>query len=131
MAAYKSSEQLYGSLRTLFGRIQEQPGAMQTVQASRMVIRLRCNDPAADVVINGRQTPLQIVYGVSPLHPDLDVDLSAETLHTILLRQLPLRKAIGSGQMKVKGAVHRTKALESVLYHGQALYPDVLREHGI
>lgn len=131
MPVYTHTDQLYSSLRLLFGRIQRDPDATRLVADARMVIRLRCNAPVAEVVINGRLLPVKISYGATALRPDLDVALSADALHRILLAELPLRKAIGSGQMKVRGPILKTYALESVLHSGQALYPQVLRELGL
>jgi hypothetical protein len=72
--------------------------------------------------------PVQIHYGSSPKKPDLDVDLTADALHQILLGELRLRKALGSGAMKVKGPFWKSFALEEILHHGQALYPQVIRD---
>jgi hypothetical protein len=132
MPIYTTSEELYTSLKLLFDRIQEQsPAATRAVQASRLAIRLACTHPAAQVLIDGRMSPVQIRYGSSPLRPDLDVDLTADALHQILLGELRLRKALGSGVMKVKGPVWKTFALEEILHHGQTLYPQVIQELGL
>lgn len=130
MAIYTDPDQLYSSLRLLFGRIQQDPAATRSVLAARMAIRLRCTSPGAEVVINGRRQPLQISYGPAVLRPDLDVALSADALHRILLAEMPLRQAIGSGQMVVRGPILKTYPLEAVLHSGQALYPQVLRDLG-
>lgn len=132
MPVYANSAQLYGSLSLLFDQIKEKdPGALRSLQASRLLIRLRCTLPGAEVLINGRQSPVQIRYGVSGERADLDVTLPADTLHLVLLAELPLRKAIASGQMRVRGPIFKTFALEEILHHGQALYPQVLREQGL
>jgi hypothetical protein len=68
---------------------------------------------------------------MSALRPQLDVELTADSLHRILLKELSLRKALGSGAMKVRGPVWRTVALEEILHHGQDLYPQVLHETGL
>ncbi len=108
MSVYTNSERLISNLTSLFDQIKDQgPGATRAVSASRLVIRLRCHNPSAQVVINGRQNPLKITYGEIAIHPDIDVELSADALHKILLAELPLKKAISSGQMKVRGPLLR------------------------
>jgi hypothetical protein len=93
-----------------------------------MIIRLQCVNPNASIIINGRASPIQISYGSSNLRPDLDIVLASEALHQILLGELTLVKALGSGQMKVKGPVWKTNALQDIIYQGQQLYPQVLRD---
>jgi hypothetical protein len=132
MPIFSNSEQLYQTLKTLFSRVEQQyPSATQSVLASRMSICLRCSEPPAQVFINGRSKTVQISYG-SPQHrPDLDVQLTADSLHYILLGELRLRKAIGSGAMKVKGPVLKIFPLEEILHAGQSIYPQLAREQGL
>lgn len=132
MAEFSNSDHLYQVLKTLFGRMAAfAPGAAQPDGHPRLVIRLRCTQPEASVVINGRKLPPEITYGATPLRPDLDVELTADALHRILLADLPLRKALSSGQMKVRGQILKTHALEFVLHQGQAVYPQIAREMGL
>lgn len=132
MPVYQNSDQLYEGLKLLFGKIQGQgPGATRAVLSSRLAIRLQCAAPPAQVLIDGRLNPVKIFYGSSPLRPDLDVALTADALHEILMGDLSLRKALGSGVMKVRGPVWKTFALEEILHHGRALYPQVARDLGI
>lgn len=140
MATYRNSDELYSSLKLLFTRIQDQgPGATQSVTKAHMIIRLSCSGPSAEVTINGRQNPVQVTYGGgaqggatgAAVRPDLDVTLTADALHSILLAELPLRRALASGQMKVRGPIWKTPALEDILHRGQSLYPQVLRDQGL
>ena len=131
MPIYKNSEQLYLSLKTLFGRIQNQyPDAVQTVKQARLIIRFKTSFPQGEVLINGRKYPVEITYGASSLRADLDVELSADALHYILLDELSLKKALSSRQMKVRGPVLKSFVLEEIFRRGQALYPQVLEEGG-
>lgn len=132
MPVYQDTQQLYSSLRSLFERIKSQDGvATGPLTTSKLIIRLRCTQPEAEVTISGRQKPLRIDYGASPLRPDLDVSLSADTLHAILLAELPLGKAIANREMKVRGPLMKAFVLEEILHLGQALYPQVLAEQGL
>ena len=129
MPVFKNSEQLYSCLKILFTRIgEEDTGANQKVSASHLVMRLRCKDPGAEVVIDGRSNPVKITYGASNLRPDLDVEITADALHYILLGQLKLTKALGSGSLKFKGPVWKSFVMEDIFRRGQAIYPQILRE---
>ena len=132
MPVFANSTQLNSCLKALFTRVgEENPDATRQVSASHLVIRLRVISPEAEMVINGRRNPAQITYGASSLRPDLDVQLSADALHAILLAELPLGKALASGQMKVRGPVLKSFVMEDVFHSGQAIYPQILREQGV
>ncbi len=131
MPFYDSADQLYHCLRTLFGRLgQENPGAGEAVLALRLISRLRISEPAAEITTNGRRRPLLTVYGPSTLRPDLEIEVVGDTLHRILLGELPLKKAVGNGLVKVRGPAWKTLALAELFRQSQAIYPEVLRELG-
>lgn len=127
MAVFSSSSQLYNLLQQLFNKIKEDPNAVRSVASSRIVIRLQISAPAAVVTIDGRGNPVKVDYGPASSRPDLEVSLSADSLHQILLGELSLRKAVAGGQMKVKGPFWKTFALQEILRQGQALYPAIYR----
>jgi hypothetical protein len=129
MPVYRSSDELYASLKFLFDQIKALGSeATRSVTDAKMVIRFRISDPPADVLIDGRQKEVRFSYGINSVKPNLDVELSGDVLHKILLAELPLRKALGSGQMKVRGQIWKARALEDVFHHGQALYPTMFLE---
>ena len=131
MAVYVDAEQVYTYLEALFALIAEkEPGAADAVLASRLVIRLRCSEPDAEITINGRQRPLETTYGPTRLRPTLDIELAADTLHAIMLGELGLRKALAGGLLEVRGPVWKAKALADLFYQAQDLYRQVLQEQG-
>lgn len=132
MAFYADSEQLYGTMRLLFARIEEEePGAVDAILASRLAIRLRCTTPDAEFTINGRQRPVQTTFGPSSGRPTLDIELAADTLHDILRGQLSLRTALGNGLLSIRGPALKAMALADLFRRGQAVYPEVLRKQGL
>lgn len=132
MAFYHDSEQLYGAMRLLFSRIEEEePRAADAILASRLAIRLRCTAPEAEFTINGRQRPVQTTFGPDSVRPTLDIELAADTLHDILMGQLSLRTALGSGLLRIRGPAMKALALADLFRRGQAVYPEVLRERGL
>jgi hypothetical protein len=132
MAFFADTDQFYGCAQALFARVEEQnPSAADDILASRLVIRMGCTDPTAELTINGRQRPVQTTFGPSKLRPTLDIELAADTLHRILLDELSLKSALASGKLKARGPVHRIRALAKLFYQLQADYPQVLREQGL
>lgn len=131
MAIYIDSEQLYTNVEALFALIAEKnPGAADAVLASRLVIRLRCTEPDAEITINGRRRPLETTYGPTHLRPTFEIELTANTLHAILLGELGLAKAVTNGLVEVRGPVWRVKALADLFHQAQELYLQVLQEQG-
>lgn len=149
MPAYTTLAQLEQTLRALFARVQDQgPQALESLVQSKMIIRLNISLAAAPsnspeavsagglkaqpamaiVVINGRMQVPQVSFGKSLLRPDLEVDLSSESLHRILTGELRLSKALAQGLMRVRGNVLKSKVLEDILHLGQAVYPQVLAD---
>jgi len=119
-------------MHLLFARIEaEEPGAADAILASRLVIRLRCTAPEAEFTINGRQRPVQTTFGPDSVRPTLDIELAADTLHDILMGQLSLRTALGSGLLRIRGPAMKALALADLFRRGQAVYPEVLRERGL
>ena len=127
MPFFTNSEELYEVLKLLFSRIGENdPGAARAISRSRLLMRLRLSSPSAIVTFNGRQDPLEIFYGASTLRPDIELDMPADMLHQILLSELPLKKAVASGKMKVRGPFLKAFVFGDIFRSGQALYPQIL-----
>lgn len=129
MPIYATDKQLYTCFKALFSRIGEEDNeAQQALLKSKLSIRFHCTEPTADIVINAEKEPIQILYGSSSIKPTLDIALSADTLHEILLGDIGLSKAMGSGRMKPKGPIWKSVALEPLLHDAQQFYPQILTE---
>lgn len=132
MAFYEDVAQFHVVLRRLFAEIEAaNPRAADLLYRSRLLIRIKCTAPITDIWINGRRRPLTINFGHARLHPNLEVELAGDTLHQILLGELTLKRAVGSGQLQVQGSVLKAKALADLFHQGQAIYPQILREEGL
>ena len=131
MAVYTDTKQLYRYVQALFTRIAENdPTAADAILASKMVIRMRCTEPDAEITINGRQRPLETTFGPTRSRPTLEIDLSADTLHAIMLGELKIKKAIADRLLTARGPVWKAGALADLFHQGQALYQQVLDEQG-
>lgn len=133
MAFYADVDQFYACLQTLFGRIEANgPAATEALLKSKLRFRFRCSEPTAVIAIDARQRPLTILYGeANTIKPDLDVALSADTLHQILLGELSLTKALGAKQLVPTGPVWKTMVLADLFRHAKTVYPTILREKGL
>jgi hypothetical protein len=119
-------------MQALFSRLAEtDPSAAQTVSNSKLILRMRTSSPVTEVNFNGRQNPLQIIYGASSLRPDIELELPADMLHGILLSTITMRKAYSTGKIKLRGPIWKAFVFDSIFHAGQAIYPQVLREQNI
>jgi hypothetical protein len=125
---YRDSDQLHLVLENLFKGIALDPQAVQSVSESHLIVRLRFQAPAADVTINGRKSPPKIMFGSDSLHPDLDIEMNADTFHRIMLGELPLGKAFSGNMFKIRGPIWKSFVLQDIFHSGQKMYPQIWEE---
>ena len=132
MAFFKSSEQFSNCARILFDRLLTQnPQAAEPVEKAKLLMLFRCTDPTVSFLINGRRHPVTVEFGRDKIRPEINAKLSTDTLHLILLGDLPLSEALSTNSIKVQGSVWKLSSLATLFQECQALYPDVLREQGM
>ena len=69
MPFFADADQLYAVAQQLLSRVQEdKPHSAEGITRSRLVVRLRTTGPATEFTLNGRQRPLQIIYGPAGPH---------------------------------------------------------------
>lgn len=128
---YRDAEQLYTILQKLFNQVEaDLPQATDSLLKSKLCIRFSCAEPEANITLNAKERPLQIAYGRSPHKPDLDVEITGDALHQILLGNLSLPKAVGSKKVKPKGPVWKVMALADLFTHAQKIYPGLFASQG-
>lgn len=131
MPVYSDSEQLNEVAQRLFQRLQaEKPAVAGQLVGSRLLIRLKCRDPLTEMWLDGRRYPLQTSFGYQRLHPDLEISLTGDTLHAILLDQLSLVEALSSGRLQAEGKLWKARALSDLFHEGQGIYRQILQEMG-
>lgn len=132
MPVYHDADHLYSVAQTLFSRIEaENPQAVRGLLTSRMLIRLSVQGPEAEIWVNARRHPIQTNFGPARQRPDLDVRVSGDTLHQILLGDLTLTRALNSGALRVTGPVWKAVALGDFFNEGQSIYPGLAAAHGL
>jgi len=132
MPIYASDAQLYRCFETLFSRIEERDAqAANALLKASLALRFNCTGPAAAITIDARRAPVQVLYGPTAMKPTVEVGLTADTLHCLLLGEIRLRKAIGQNLLDLKGPVWKTMALADLFHHAQHLYPAVLQDNGL
>jgi hypothetical protein len=132
MSVFADSEQLYTVAGELFARVAaENPRAAAQLLRARMLIRIVCTGPSAEIWIQARKPPLETHFGHQRLNAELEVQMEADILHEILTGHLHLGSALAGRKLEVRGQVWKAKALADLFEQSQSLYPHVLRAQGI
>ncbi|HMN27989.1 MAG TPA: SCP2 sterol-binding domain-containing protein [Caldilineaceae bacterium] len=131
MAVFRSSEKLYQVLHRVFEQVSADPAQIAVFTQSNLVIRIRLNDPAAEVLLDGRQPPLEVFFGERPGKANLEISLPADLLHAIWLGQERSSSAFFSGKVKTKGNFMKATQLIELFRECERVYPQIAAEHNL
>jgi hypothetical protein len=92
---------------------------------------MRFTDPEAEVLLDGRQPPLEVFYGERPGRADLELKMQADDLHQIWMGHKRLRDSFFNGEIKTRGNVLRASKLTDLFREAERAYPHVLMEKGL
>lgn len=121
---------MYEAMRALFSQLEARsPAALAGLLQERLSLRFKCTDPAAEITLDGHKRPVQISYGPAAGRPDLDLEMPADVLHNILLDELSMKKAMGSGRIRVHGPAWKLKVMIDIVKAGRTIYPAIARRY--
>ena len=129
MAVFESEEKLYAVLQTVFERLSADPEKIAPFTHSNLVIRLLLSNPEAEVLLDGRQPPLEVFYGPRPGKANLEFSMSADLLHSIWMDEESTSAAFFSGRIKSKGSLLRASHLIDLFRHVEEIYPAIAAQH--
>lgn len=129
MPVYADAQQLYAALQRVFEEVQERAGAIESFTSSNLVIRLRLTDPDAEVLLDGRQPPLEFFFGARPGKANLDLTMTTDTLHEIWTGQRKLREAFFGGQIQTKGNLFLAVKLADLFREAEQAYTHLQRSN--
>ncbi len=125
MTVYDNAEQLYRCVRRAFELVE--PRHFDPLHQGRLVIYFICENPTAELVIDGRTIPVQTYFGTNSIPPTLTIWLESDTLHRIMLGELGIVKALGQNKIKAKGPLLKARALADLFNECQKIYPEILQ----
>ena len=128
MAVFASDQQLYAVLQRVFEELSGQPDKIAPFTHSNLVIRLILNDPDAEVLLDGRQPPLEVFYGPRPGKANLEFSMPADLLHRLWMDEESTSAAFFSGRIKSKGSLLRASHLVDLFRHIEEIYPAIAAE---
>ncbi len=128
MPVYATADEFYVVLKEVFARVNEKPEHIETFTSSNLVIRMRFSGPEAEILLDGRQPPLEVFFGPRPGNADLEMVMAADLLHRIWLGQAKLKEAFFGGQIQTKGNILRAMKLTDLFREAETAYPLVLAQ---
>jgi putative sterol carrier protein len=131
MAVFNSPEQLYTILQSVFEQLNTTPEKIEPFTRSNLVIRLNLSDPDAEVLLDGRQPPLEVFYGARPGQANLEFSMPADLLHRIWMDEESTSEAFFSGRIKSKGNLLRATHLIELFRHIEEIYPNIAAQHDL
>ncbi len=129
MAFFESEQQLYQVLESVFTRLSADPERIAPFTQSNLVIRLHFTDPTAEVLLDGRQPPMEVFYGPRPGQANLEFTMSADLLHRIWMNEESTSAAFFGGRIKSKGSLLRATHLIDLFREAEKVYPAIAAEH--
>lgn len=132
MPVFKDADEFYTVMDELSKRLTADPQVVAQFERSKMVLRFRCFEPDAELVLDGRQNPATAYFGADGFQgrADLEIALKADLLHDMWLGRVRVRDAFMNGQIKTSGNVFKALQLAGLFRRAEALYPQVLNEMG-
>ncbi|MCB0158831.1 MAG: SCP2 sterol-binding domain-containing protein [Caldilineaceae bacterium] len=131
MPVFTSDEHLYTVMNDVFTAVTADPGNIDSFMRSNLVIRIRFDAPQAELLVDGRQPPLEVFYGPRPGKANLEIDLTGDLLHEIWLGRQSTSEAFFSGKIKTKGSLLKMMKLVDLFRECERVYGGVATEHGL
>ncbi len=128
---FSSEEHYYAVMREVFARVAAEPDNVHDIAHSNLVIRIRTSDPEAEILVDGRQPPLEVFFGKRPGDANIEITLTANLLHAIWLGKESTRQAFFGGQIKTRGNMLKMMKLTELFYECEKVYPAIAHAHGL
>jgi hypothetical protein len=131
MAVFADEVQFYIVMQEVFDFVVRHPQHIESFTRSNLVIRMHTTDPEAEILLDGRQPPLEVFFGPSPGLANLEVTLPADLLHAMWLGKESTHKAFYTGRIRTTGNLLKAMQLAEVFQEAERIYPTVARKYGL
>lgn len=116
MPNFTDATQFYAVAETCLSRLLDLPDQTATFSQSNLVLRIHLLNPAAELLFDGRQPPLEIFYGECPGEANITLTLEADLLDEIWQGEHDLRKLLFSGQIQSEGNLLRAMPIIDLIH---------------
>ncbi len=125
MAIFHSAEHFYSIMQLVFEHISAHSSQVAAFTQSNLVIRITTTAPDAEILLDGRQPPLEVFYGPRPGKANLEITLPADLLHAIWIGAESASQAFFSGRVKTKGNFMKAMPLIDLFRECERVYPEI------
>jgi hypothetical protein len=131
MTVYQSSEQLLSVLQEVFDYVIRHPEHVQTFIKSNLVIRILLSEPELEVLLDGRQPPMEVFFGPRPGKANLEISLTSDLLHRLWMGIDSTQQSFLSGKIRTKGNLLKAMSLTEIFLAAERIYPAVAVKYGL
>jgi putative sterol carrier protein len=112
-------------MQLVFEHVSANSNQIEAFTHSNLVIRITTTAPDAEILLDGRQPPLEVFYGPRPGKANLEVTLPADLLHAIWLGAESASQAFFSGRVKTRGNFTKAMQLIDLFRECERVYPEI------
>lgn len=131
MSVYQSAEQFYAVMKEVFDGVIRDPESIDAFVHSNLVVRINITDPDAEVLLDGRQPPLEVFFGPRPGRANLEITLNADLLHALWMGIESTRQAFFDGRIQTRGNLLKAMPLIDVFLAAERIYPSIAKIYGL
>jgi hypothetical protein len=131
MAVFADEAQFYAVMQEVFAYVIQHPQHIESFSRSNLVIRMRTTEPEAEILLDGRQPPLEVFFGPTPGLANLEVAMPADLLHEMWLGKESTHKAFYTGRIRTTGNLLKALQLAEVFQEAERIYPAVASKYGL
>ncbi len=131
MSVYQSAEQFYAVMKEVFDGVIRDLESIDAFVHSNLVVRINITDPDAEVLLDGRQPPLEVFFGPRPGRANLEITLNADLLHALWMGIESTRQAFFDGRIQTRGNLLKAMPLIDVFLAAERIYPSIAKIHGL
>ncbi len=128
---FRDADQFYAVMREVFDAVRATPENVESISRSNLVIRIRTTGPEGEILVDGRQPPLEVFYGERPGLANIEIEVAAELLHRIWLGKESTRESFFNGRIKTRGNMLKMLKLTELFFECERVYPEIARRHGL
>jgi putative sterol carrier protein len=131
MGVFADETQFYTVMKEVFDYVAQHPQHIESFTRSNLVIRMRTTEPDAELLLDGRQPPLQVFFGATPGAANLEIALSADLLHNMWLGRESTHNAFYTGRIRTTGNLLKAMQLAEIFQEAERIYTTIARKYGL
>ena len=132
MPYFKDADDVYANLGLFMRQLAVDPEMTAALKRVDTTFQLRLRNPDSVLTVRtlGEEQPAQVDLGETTLHPEVVLQLDADTAHRFWLGQLNAAVALAKGDIRTRGPVAKVLGLVPLVKPGFPRYRSQLEAAG-